>query len=700
MNTGSPEQGDIINHIAETTVMLTGVDIPMLGAILRDLDHLDPKVFAAEIRKTKEVAEALILDEFKDPRKGLSALNRCVEQLQNAFNNTRFASLDERQGKRKRLEQEDDTGISGEGKSTIPLDEEEQNAIHESGDTPGREEINTNYEALLTAIREDDTVYREFVDEAVVNLSEVEQHLLALESNPDDPSLIDAVFRPFHTIKGVAGFLNLVEINKLSHLYEDLLDSIRRRQVEVSRKLIDVILEGVDTLRRLISELSDGLNKDKTPDFRVDLEAFQKKIQKAQQGRPGSSKKQKKAVETKKQEGESPAKDIDLIHDSYIRVDINKLDQLVDMMGELVIIQNIITDDPRIANNTDEKLQRNITQLKRITGQLRDLSTALRMVPVRDMFQKMQRVVRDLSRKSKKEIALEIHGETTEIDRSIADELYEPLIHIIRNNCDHGIEPPDERMNMGKSRTGTIALNAYHHGGRVILEISDDGRGIDFKAVRKKAIDRRLIRANEKVPEGKLLEMIFNPDFSTSETVTEISGRGVGLDVVKRTVNRLNGNVEVQTEPGEGSTFVINLPLTLAMIDGVLVKVGGERYIIPSVHVRETFRPLQSQHRYLAGKGEFLLFRDEILPLIRLGRLFEVHDAAEELEEMLALVVEDKKKKAVLLVDQLVDKQELVIKSLGDQFGQLEGLAGGAILADGQIGLIIDVGTLLPEVSV
>ena len=685
--------------------MLAGADIPTLGIILRDLDQLDEDGLGPDIERVRKAAESLVLGEVDNEQAGLDELNSAVEQLQSDFSNPHYASMDERQEKRKRLEQENSTDASGSGINALPLDDEEE-AASNTGSRDSDEEMQANYEALLKSIREDDTVYREFIDEAVLNLEEVEHHLLSLEASPDDATIIDAIFRPFHTIKGVAGFLNLAEINSLSHLYEDLLDGVRRHKVIVSGELIDLILEGVDTLRRLISELSRALEQGETPKFSVNLKVFKKKIRDAQENKlvTQTRKKDTSAPGQKESGGDNGTagngKDSDYIRDSFVRVDIGKLDQLIDMIGELVIVQNILTDDHMISNNSDEKLQRNVTQLKRISNQLRDLSTSLRMVPVKDIFHKMQRVVRDLSRKSEKDIALEIHGESTEIDRSIADELYEPLVHIIRNNCDHGIEPPDERISRGKTRSGTIVLNAYHRGGRVVIEVSDDGRGIDFDAIRKKAIEREIIKQNEQVSEQRLLDIIFNPDFSTSKTVTEISGRGVGLDVVKRTINRLNGNVEVQTRKDEGSTFTINLPLTLAMIDGVVVGVGVERYILPSVNVRETFQPNNNQRRYIAGKGEFMLIREEILPLLRLGQVFDVEGASVELEDTLGIVIEARNSRAVLLVDRLIDKKELVIKSLGEKLSHVSGLAGGAILADGQVGLIIDVGTLMPRISV
>ena len=699
------EQGDIINRIAETTVMLADADIPTLGTILRDLDQLNQDNLSEEIERVRQAAESLVLGETGDMQAGLDELNRTVEELQMAFGNPHYASMDERQAKRKRLEQENKTNASGSEISALPLNDEEE-AASSSANRDASEEMQENYEALLNSIREDETVYREFIDEAVLNLEEVEHHILSLEASPEDATLIDAIFRPFHTIKGVAGFLNLIEINKLSHLYEDLLDGVRRHKVIVSRPLVDLILEGVDTLRRLISELSMALEHKVTPDFTVNVELFRRKIQEAQDNKPTAHNEHKDSAVSRKGKADTEkgsingGKESEFIRDSFVRVDIRKLDQLIDMIGELVIVENVLTDNRMISNNSDEKLQRNVTQLKRITGQLRDLSTSLRMVPVKDIFHKMQRVVRDLGRKSGKNISLEINGETTEIDRSIADELYEPLVHIIRNNCDHGIEPSDERISRGKARSGTIVLNAYHRAGRVVIEVSDDGRGIDFNAIRKKAVDREIIKPDEQVTQQKLLDIIFNPDFSTSKTVTEISGRGVGLDVVKRTVNRLNGNVDVQTKKGEGTTFTINLPLTLAMIDGVIVGAGQERYIVPSVNVRETFRPNKSQHRYIAGKGEFLLIRDEILPLIRLGQIFDIEGAAYEIEDTLGVVIEARNSKAVLLIDRLIDKKELVIKSLGEKLSSVSGLAGGAILADGQIGLIIDVGTLMPRISI
>ncbi|RLB86538.1 MAG: chemotaxis protein CheA, partial [Deltaproteobacteria bacterium] len=332
-----------------------------------------------------------------------------------------------------------------------------------------------------------------------------------------------------------------------------------------------------------------------------------------------------------------------------------------------------------------------LNQLHQISSMLQKTAMSMRMVPIKNTFQKMVRLVRDLARSSGKKVSLEMKGEETEIDRNVVEELYEPMVHMIRNAVDHGIEPPEQRLAKGKPEKGTIELLAYQRGGSIIIEIRDDGRGLDKEKILSKAIDKGIISGVEQLSESEIYNLIFKPGFSTSETVTEISGRGVGMDVVKKALEKLRGRVEIKSKPDKGSTFIITLPLTLAIIDGIIVRVAEQRYIIPALGILKSFRPNPNDYSTVEGKGEMIMVRGELVPLVRLHHLFELSERTIKPWEGLAVLIGNENEKLCLLVDELVGKEEVVIKTLGEALKNVKGLAGGAILGDGRVGLILDI---------
>ncbi len=315
----------------------------------------------------------------------------------------------------------------------------------------------------------------------------------------------------------------------------------------------------------------------------------------------------------------------------------------------------------------------------------------MRMVPIKQTFQKMVRLVRDLAKNAGKEVKLEMSGEDTEIDRNVVEELYDPMVHMIRNAVDHGIELPDERVAAGKDRKGSVYLRAYHQGGNIIVEIEDDGKGLNKDRIIEKAKSKNLITDETKLTEAEIFNMIFEAGFSTAEKVTDVSGRGVGMDVVRKGIEKLRGRVEINSRPGKGSTFVIALPLTLAIIEGMLVRVGPERYIIPALAILESFRPEESQYFTVQGKGEMIRSRGSVIPMTRLDRLFDVEGDSDQPWDGLVVAVEHEGKKMCLLLDELLGKEEVVIKSLGQSLKHVKGIAGGAIMGDGRVGLILDM---------
>lgn len=374
-----------------------------------------------------------------------------------------------------------------------------------------------------------------------------------------------------------------------------------------------------------------------------------------------------------------------------VRIDTQKLDNLVDMVGELVIAQSMVLQNPEVLGIKDQKFQKDSVQLRRITNELQRISMSMRMVPIKSTFQKMIRLVRDLAKKSGKEVILEMKGEETEIDRNMVEEIYEPLVHMIRNALDHGLETPDERRKAGKDPRGTVLLAADQKGGNIVIDIEDDGRGLDTQKIRSRALDRGILAPEDQLEEKVIFDLIFHPGFSTKDKITEVSGRGVGMDVVKQSVERLRGKIEISSKLGEGSHFQLKLPLTMAIIDGMIIHVGPERYVVPTIALKESFRPPQSSYMTVHGKGETMKVRDTLMPLIRLHQLFGIEPRHYNPWDGLLLVVSEDSRSYCLLADEIVGRQEVVIKSLGSSLRDVEGISGGAILGDGRVALIIDV---------
>ena len=378
-----------------------------------------------------------------------------------------------------------------------------------------------------------------------------------------------------------------------------------------------------------------------------------------------------------------------------VRVDTLKLDSLIDLVGELVIAQSMVVQNTEVTTVNDGHLSRSLGQLRGITSDLQKTAMSLRMVPIRNTFQKMARLVRDLALQQGKDIQLVLQGDDTELDRTIVEELGDPLIHMIRNSADHGIEPADQRLAKGKPAAGTITLRAFHQGGLIVIEIKDDGRGLNPDRIRAKAIERGLIRDDESLDEESIFELIFAPGFSTAEQVTDLSGRGVGMDVVRRNIEKMRGTIEIQSVVDRGTTFTISLPLTLAIIEGLLVGVGEQRYIVPTLSVRESFRPLPGMVSTVQGRGEMVSVRGRLTPMLRLGRHLNTPSRAVDPTQGIVVVVESGQESRCLFVDELIGKQEVVIKSLGDMFRNQTEFAGAAILGDGRVGLILDINSLV-----
>ncbi len=574
----------------------------------------------------------------------------------------------------------------------------------------------------------DDELMRMFCVEAEELLAEIEAGVLVLEQSPDDEATLATVFRGFHTIKGNAAVMKLVVLQRLAHELESLLDAARRGRRRLDRAAIDVILAGADVVSRYVGETTRQLDGHETGrSIPLPVPAVIDRVHRVLSSPAAASPPPTPAhvaaapsAETSPPPvmdppaaalPEQPAADAmptptplatgpverpraAASTASSVRVDTQKLDGLVDLVGELVIAQSMVVQAAEAAAG-DETLARSLGQLRGITADLQRTAMAMRMVPIRGSFQKMGRLVRDVAVQLGKEISLVIEGEETELDRTVIEEIGDPLVHMVRNAADHGIEPPAERLATGKAAAGTITLQAFHQGGFVVIRIADDGRGLDPARLRRKGVERGLIAPDAVLDDREALELIFAPGFSTAERVTDVSGRGVGMDVVRRNIERVRGKVEIESAPGRGTCFTISMPLTLAIIEGLIVSVAGQRFVIPTLAVRESFRPAASAISTVHGRGELVDVRGRQVPLLRLGRHLGIPGGQESPDRGIVVVLEAGLECRCLLVDELVGKQEVVIKGLGETFADRAGFAGAAILGDGRIGLILDTTALV-----
>ncbi|MCP4108477.1 MAG: chemotaxis protein CheA [Desulfobacteraceae bacterium] len=391
------------------------------------------------------------------------------------------------------------------------------------------------------------------------------------------------------------------------------------------------------------------------------------------------------------------------IAESSVRVPVERLDRFIDMVGELVVAHSMVAQDEIIVNGSHHELMKKVTQTGKIVRELQSMSMSMRMIPLKATFLKMARLVRDLAHKAGKNVSFLTDGEDTEIDRNMVDVINDPLVHMVRNAVDHGIEPPNIRKRTGKPSSGIVQISACHSAGNVVVEIKDDGRGLDREAILAKAVERDLISSDSDIGSDRdnmhgdqdVFSLIFEPGFSTSNIISDISGRGVGMDVVKTNIEKLRGQIEIQSRPGEGTVFKISLPLTLAIIDGMVLRVGSERYVMPTASIVRSVQPDSEDISTVVRRGEMLSLQGKLIPLFRLSRLFQIEDAEDDLTRAIIMVVEDDGRQAGLVIDELIGTQQIVIKTLGEMMRNIVGISGSAIMPDGRVGLILDVGGLV-----
>lgn len=545
---------------------------------------------------------------------------------------------------------------------------------------------------------------QDFILETDEIIESLDHDLVELENRKNDLDLLNKIFRAAHTMKGASSFLGFDKMANLTHHAEEILNKLRKNEMQMNTVIMDILLEFVDVTKHILNDIKAA--KDTT-----NIDETVRKLKLAndgnfdEAGESGGAKEQASAsksassapsVQSSNANDANQVKKAAMSIEQTIRVDVARLDSLMNLVGELVLSRNRIG---QISGELEKKFEGEflIEQLMETTSQIGLITTELqlavmktRMVPIGKVFNKFPRMVRDLSREKNKEIELIISGEETELDKSVVEEIGDPLIHMIRNSVDHGVESPEERKRAGKSTKGTVFLSAYHEGNHIVIEIRDDGKGMDANKLKQKAVEKGVISVEEakNLDNEGAFNLIFKPGFSTADKITSISGRGVGMDVVKTNIEKLNGIINIESELGVGTRFRMKLPLTLAIIQALLVDVSGEVFAVPLVSVVETVRINIKEIHSFEGR-EVLKLRDSVLSLIRLDEIYELEGSYKD--DIYVVVVGLAEKKLGFIVDKLVGQEEIVIKSLGEYLNGNVGIAGATIMGDGRVRLIIDV---------
>ena len=587
---------------------------------------------------------------------------------------------------------------------------------------------------------QDPALLQEFLIESEELLEGMNQDLVALEQAPDDTELLNRIFRALHTIKGTSGFLNFDPVVRLSHRAEDVLNTLRRSEVEFSRRIMDALLAARDQLSIMLQDIREGGLKDYALDGLIaELEAVQKPApapsrlgdilvaegviapgalqdvlqQQAQSGEirkigellveKGLASKTdvSNALARQKRQADS------VIAAQTMRVDVRKLDELINLVGELVLERNRLYQLSRELSmgrlemqDLTEAFSQSTARLSFITEELQAAGLRARMVPIDTVFRKFPRLVRDVAHNLKKEVDLLVSGEDTELDKTMVEMIGDPLVHLVRNSLDHGLELPDVRESGGKPRKGTIRLEARQEGDQIIISVADDGAGIDPARIAKKAMEKGLVTADRlrTMTTREILDFVFLPGFSTAEKISDLSGRGVGMDVVRSNLTKLNGTIELESKLGAGTTVFLRLPLTLAILPVLLVEVGNEIYALPLRSVVETARIRATELHRFEG-SELLHLRGETVPLLRLRQIFKVQYRADEKGSDKVVILGIGEKRIALLVDNLIGQESTVIKPLGSYLHHCSGIAGATISGDGRVRLVLDPADLLASAS-
>lgn len=719
--------------LCEHVALIDIGDLPALAELHTEFESIanNPNRFppAETARAAAALIAAIILDEVPNPGTQVEVLGEMLDYMQRI----------QRHGKC--------TGPLPAWLATVP-----GGANRSESDCPIVEKHRTPYPEIVPfapapvetgpaggeLITEELDLMREFFEEAYEHFNQADMHLLTLECDPGNSEAIAAVFRAFHTVKGGAGFLQMRTVQALAHIAESLLDKVRQGSISMEGAVVNLTFEATDGLRRLMQEHDEALDAGVPTPPAPWVQELVERIESAVRGQHPPQRLGEILVESgmaRFQDVEdalqdqsisvSPPKLGELMvrtgtlrpedavealrrqqdqrrpqaqNRESIKVDAGRLDRLVDLIGELVIAETMARQSEEVSADPMSPLARRMRHMDKITRELQSISTSLRMVPVQAVFQKMARLVRDLAQSTGKEVEFITQGQDTELDKNVVDLVADPLMHMVRNAVDHGIESPAERVRLGKPEKARVTLRAFHEGGGVYIEIEEDGRGLDRAAILERAVERGLTECGDHLPDREVWNFIFEPGFSTAKQVTDVSGRGVGMDVVRRNINALHGSIDIRSKAGKGTTISLRLPLTLAIIDGMVLSVGDERYIVPIGGVVRATRPESEDIHTVKGRGELLSVRGRLIPLFRLHNMMEIRNAVEDPAAGIVLVLDDNGRQIGLLADDLLGQQQVVIKPLGKGVGNVLGLAGGAIMPDGTVGLVLDVAGLFRRV--
>lgn len=583
-----------------------------------------------------------------------------------------------------------------------------------------------------------DEIIDDFVIEATELLEQLDRDLLNLEQTPNDLDLLNDIFRPVHTIKGNASFLGFEKLTRFTHQLENVLDKLRSGDMQVNEEIMDTILDGADKIKEFFQNLRDE-DSVEIDDLltrltqHLEQEGADSALPESAPAAPAAVTEEAPPVQAaapettpapsapaapapapkaaakpaakpaKKAAAKARRKDPE---EQTIRVDVERLDALMNLAGELVIAKNRLQqfsssfEEQHAESDLYESLQLTTSLINFITGQFQEAVMKTRMLPIRKVFSRVPRMVRDLARDTKKKVQLQVEGEETELDKSIIENIGDPLVHVIRNAVDHGLEYPHEREAKGKSPEGNVLLRAYSEGNYIVIEIKDDGRGMDPHKIFKKAVEKGIASPEDAqhLSEREMLDFIFAPGFSTAEQVSNISGRGVGMNVVKENIMRLDGLIEIDSQVNQGSTFKIQLPLTMAIVPALLVKSQHFTYAIPLNNVAETL-VVGPQEIYRIDQKEVIHLRDRVVSLVHLSDVLGEEPSDSERDKYYVIIVGAGEQRVGLVVDHLLGQEEVVIKSLGEFFEDIGIIAGATIMGDGSVVLILDIGNILLQIG-
>ncbi|WP_300521385.1 chemotaxis protein CheA, partial [Aminiphilus sp.] len=595
----------------------------------------------------------------------------------------------------------------------------------------------------------------DFLAETKEHLESIELGVLELENDPGNCDMVHGIFRSFHTIKGLAGFVNQSLVQKIAHAVETILDECRKGNIRPSKRVVDAILAGADLLGRICNDVrlvrdaafleevrshllgfenwkkeegavpgqacrlsssekampsgasGDGKNISASlPSPEVSRNEEARSLRDGEEGAPGAP--AESGMEPSPESAPSEARNArknaaprevlpggsaqrnTTASGELIRISTHKVDNLADMLGELLITQSQVEQQVVTRFGPNDSLVSHLLRMSRITRELQNLAMSLSMVSLRSTFQKLQRIARDTIQELGKNAEFVISGEDTEIDRSVAEKLLDPLVHMVKNAISHGIESPEDRASRGKTRQGTVTVSAYSRRGNVFIEVADDGRGMDPEGILRKAQEKNLADPSRNYSEEEILGFVFLPGFSTLAVANTVSGRGVGMDVVRTEISRIGGKVEIRNTPGKGCTFVLKIPINMAVLNGTIVNIFGEHYILPTLHVKQILKPEDGQWISVGGREIMLRVRENVVPVIPVDAVFGCPGEFERsFDGTLMVVMELEQQIKALPVRAVLGRREIVVKPLGKEFASLEFVSGASILGDGKVSLIL-----------